>query len=164
MNHNELMRNLRRALAVNEHGLAEIYALSGESMDPEGLKNRLKQSNESGYVECEEATAARMLEALIIHLRGAREGAEPPQPQLPLSNTHSLKKLRIAYDLKDEDMHRRIATEGKELGKQQLKSLFRKPDNKNYLPCSDKLLRVFLKGLVNEARAKLEADSNQSAP
>ena len=160
MNHNELMRNLRRALAVNEHGLAEIYALCGESMEPEALKNRLKQSNESGYVECEEATAARMLEALIIHLRGAREGAEPPQPQLPLSNNHILKKLRIAYDLKDEDMHRLFATEGTELGKQQLKSLFRKADNKNYLACSDKLLRVFLKGLVNEARTKLETDSN----
>lgn len=154
MNHNELMRNLRRALAVNEHGLAEIYALSGDSMDAEGLKNRLKQSNESGYVECEEVTAARMLEAMIIHLRGAKEGAPTPQPQLPLSNNHVLKKLRIAYDLKDEDMHRLFAAEGTELGKQQLKSLFRKEDNKNYLACSEKLLRIFLKSLVNEARAQ----------
>ena len=152
MNHNELMRNLRRALAVNEHGLAEIYALSGETMDPEALKNRLKQSNEPGYEECEEATAARMLEALIVHRRGAREDSPPAPPQLPLNNNHVLKKLRIAYDLKDEDMHELFAGEGHELGKQQLKSLFRKEGNKNYLPCSDKLLRLFLKGLSKRAR------------
>lgn len=152
MNHNELMRNLRRALAVNEQGLAEIYALSGETMDPEALKNRLKQSTESGFEECEELTAARMLEALIIHLRGAKDDAARPQPQIPLSNNHVLKKLRIAYDLKDEDMHSLFAEEDHELGKQQLKSLFRKEGNKNYLPCSDKLLRLFLKGLVKRAR------------
>ena len=156
MNHNELMRNLRRALAVNEHGLEEIYALSGDTLSAEELKNRLKQSNESGFVECEEATAARMLEALILHLRGNRDGAPPPEPQLPLSNNHILKKLRIAYDLKDEDMHRLFAAEGTELGKQQLKALFRKEGHKNYLPCSDKLIRIFLKSLIKEARAKLE--------
>ena len=153
MNHNELMRNLRRALAVNEHGLAEIYALSGETMDPEALKNRLKQSTEAGFEECEEITAARMLEALIIHLRGAKDDATPPQPQIPLNNNHVLKKLRIAYDLKDEDMHALFADEDHELGKQQLKSLFRKEGNKNYLPCSDKLLRLFLKGLVKRVRS-----------
>ncbi len=166
MNHNELMRNLRRAMAVNEHGLADIYALSGDSMDPDALKNRLKQSNEAGFVECEEVTAARMLEALIIHRRGARGGegekAEPPKPQLPLSNNHVLKKLRIAYDLKDEDMHRIFHSAGQELGKQQLKSLFRKEGNKNYLPCSDKLLRLFLKGLIQEARSQLEQDKGSN--
>ena len=153
MNHNELIRNLRKALAVNENGLAEIYALSGQTMSPEDLKSRLKQENEPGFVACEEAVAATLLEAMILHLRGAKEGAAPPTPQIPLSNNHILKKLRIAYDLKDEDMHAIFATEGEELGKQELKSLFRKEGNKNYLPCSDKLLRTFLKGLIKRARS-----------
>lgn len=153
MNHNELMRNLRKALAVNETGLAEIYALTGQAMSPEDLKNRLKQENEPGFVVCEEATAAILLEAMILHLRGAKEGAEPPTPQIPLGNNHTLKKLRIAYNLKDEDMHAVFELEGEELGKQELKSLFRKEGNKNYLPCTDKLLRTFLKGLIKRARA-----------
>lgn len=152
MNHNELMRNLRKALAVNENGLAKIYALSGHSMAPEDLKSRLKQENEPGFEDCEEITAARMLEALIIHQRGAKEGAEPPTPQIPLGNNHILKKLRIAYDLKDEDMHSLFEAEGNPLGKQELKSLFRKEGNKNYLPCSDKLLRLFLKAIIKRAR------------
>lgn len=157
MNHNELMRNLRKALAVNENGLAEIYGLSGQSMTADDLKARLKQENEPGFVACDETTAALLLEAMIIHLRGTKEGAAPPQPQLPLGNNHILKKLRIAYDLKDEDMHAIFAGEDNPLGKQELKSLFRKEGNKNYLACSDKLLRLFLKGLTKRVRGQAEA-------
>lgn len=152
MNHNELLRTLRRALAANEVSMAEVYALSGDTIPPETFKGLLKHANENGFVACDERTAALMLEALILHLRGAREGSEAPQPQLPLTNNHILKKLRIAYDLKDDDMHTLFANEGQELGKQQLKSLFRKEGHRNYLPCSDKLLRVFLKALANQAR------------
>jgi len=156
MNHNELMRNLRRMLAVNEEGLAEIYALSGNTLEPDALKGRLRQSNEPDYVECEEATVAHLLEAMILHLRGQTPGAAAPALQLPLTNNHILKKLRIAYNLKDVDMHALFEDAGQPLGKQQLKSLFRSADNKNYLPCSDKLLRMFLKALAKRARGEIQ--------
>jgi uncharacterized protein YehS (DUF1456 family) len=152
MNHNELMRQLRKTLAVNETGLADIYALSGQSMSPDALKQRLKQENEADFVECEDTTIAYLLEAIIIHLRGAKEGSTVQISQWPLSNNQILKKLRIAYDLKDEDMHSIFEAEETPLSKQELKALFRKEDNKNFQSCSDKLLRAFLHGLSKRAR------------
>ena len=64
-----------------------------------------------------------------------------------------LKKLRVAFQLKDVDMHEIFAAAGFPLSKPELSALFRQPDHKNYRACGDQLLRNFLKGLTARVRA-----------
>ncbi len=65
-----------------------------------------------------------------------------------LSNNDILKKLRVALELKDDDILQILKLADFEVGKSELNALFRKEDHPNYMPCGDQLLRNFLNGLI----------------
>jgi len=65
-----------------------------------------------------------------------------------LSNNDILKKLRVALELKDEDVIKILKLVDYEISKSELGALYRKPDHPNYKACGDQLLRNFLNGLV----------------
>jgi uncharacterized protein YehS (DUF1456 family) len=65
-----------------------------------------------------------------------------------LSNNDILKKLRVALELKDEDVIHILKLADFDLSKSELNALYRKPDHPNYRECGDQLLRNFLNGLI----------------
>lgn len=65
-----------------------------------------------------------------------------------LSNNDILKKLRVALELKDDDILQILKLADFEVSKSELNALFRKEDHPNYMPCGDQLLRNFLNGLI----------------
>lgn len=69
-----------------------------------------------------------------------------------LSNNDILKKLRVALELKDDDIIAILKLVDFEVSKSELSALFRKEDHPNYMPCGDQLLRNFLNGLVIHKR------------
>ncbi|MGI1130064.1 DUF1456 family protein, partial [Pseudomonas aeruginosa] len=85
--------------------------------------------------------------------RGGRHAARPLPPlELPLSNNMILKKLRVAFELKEEDLHAILDSVDFPVSKPELSALFRKPGHSNYRTCGDQLLRNFLKGLTLRVR------------
>jgi uncharacterized protein YehS (DUF1456 family) len=69
-----------------------------------------------------------------------------------LTNNDILKKLRVALELKDEDIIHILKLNNFEITKSELSALFRKEDHPNYKPCGDQLLRNFLNGLITYKR------------
>jgi len=65
-----------------------------------------------------------------------------------LTNNDILKKLRVALNLRDEDIIQILKLVEFEISKSELGALFRKDDHPNYKPCGDQLLRNFLNGLI----------------
>ncbi len=65
-----------------------------------------------------------------------------------LSNNDILKKLRVALELKDDDILDILKLVDYEISKTELSAVFRKEDHTNYMPCGDQLLRNFLNGLI----------------
>jgi len=65
-----------------------------------------------------------------------------------LSNNDILKKLRVALELKDEDVVKILKLVDFDISKSELNALYRKPDHPNFKECGDQLLRNFLNGLV----------------
>jgi uncharacterized protein YehS (DUF1456 family) len=65
-----------------------------------------------------------------------------------LSNNDILKKLRVALELRDEDVIKILKLADFDITKSELNALYRKPDHPNYKECGDQLLRNFLNGLV----------------
>jgi uncharacterized protein YehS (DUF1456 family) len=55
--------------------------------------------------------------------------------------------LRVALNLKEYEIDLIFKLADIELTKQQIKSIFRNPNHKNYKVCSDELLDKFLEGL-----------------
>ena len=65
-----------------------------------------------------------------------------------LTNNDILKKLRVALELKDEDVVKILKLADFDISKSELNALYRKPDHPNYKSCGDQLLRNFLNGLI----------------
>jgi uncharacterized protein YehS (DUF1456 family) len=69
-----------------------------------------------------------------------------------MTNNLVLKKLRVAFELKEDDMLAVLHDAGFEVSRPELSALFRAPTHKNYRACGDQLLRNFLKGLTARVR------------
>jgi Uncharacterized protein conserved in bacteria len=88
----------------------------------------------------------------VVDRRG-RDESRPPRPlEKHVTNNVVLKKLRVAFELKDVDMHQILAAAGFPISKPEMSALFRQSGHKNFRPCGDQLLRNFLKGLTLRLR------------
>jgi len=87
---------------------------------------------------------------LIVRKRGPKEPQSGPaaKNEPPLNNNAILKKLRIALELKEDDMISIMQLVDIAISKSELSALFRNPGHKNYKVCGDQFLRSFLKGLT----------------
>jgi uncharacterized protein YehS (DUF1456 family) len=65
-----------------------------------------------------------------------------------LTNNDILKKIRVALELRDDDVINILKLADFEISKSELSALYRKPDQPNYKECGDQLLRNFLNGLI----------------
>ena len=106
------------------------------------------KENEPGAVLCSDPLLARFLDGLVVWRRGRDESLPPRPVEDRISNNLVLKKLRVAFELKDVDMHEVFSGAGFPITKPELTALFRQPGHKNYRPCGDQILRNFLKGLT----------------
>jgi uncharacterized protein YehS (DUF1456 family) len=73
-----------------------------------------------------------------------------------LTNNDILKKLRVALELRDDDIIEILKLSDFEISKTELSALFRKEDHPNYKKCGDQLLRNFLNGLITYKRGPRE--------
>lgn len=160
MNNNDVLKRLRYALNITDLKVVELFKLVDYDLPKAQLESIFKTEEEPGYVECDDGLMGRFLEALVISRRGRREGQAPlaaapaPAPASPtrLYNNDILKRLRVALELKDEDIIAIMALAGVAISKSELGALFRKPDHRNYRPCGDQFLRNFLVGLTSKYR------------
>ena len=65
-----------------------------------------------------------------------------------LTNNDIFKKLRVALELRDDDIIKILSLVEFDISKTELSAIFRNEDHPNYKPCGDQLLRNFLNGLV----------------
>ncbi|MDX1640983.1 MAG: DUF1456 family protein, partial [Balneolaceae bacterium] len=95
---------------------------------------------------------AYFLDGLIYYKRG-KSDKHPPRPiRTPVTNNMVLKKLRVAFKLRDDDILEILTSTGFEISKSEVNALFQKPSHSNYREAGDQVLRYFLKGLANCVR------------
>ncbi|MDP3482016.1 MAG: DUF1456 family protein [Sulfuricella sp.] len=149
MINNDVLRSIRYALDLGDAKVVEIIKLAGRDIAQSDLANFLKKEDEEGFVECDDEVMVSFLDGLIIHKRGKMESRpDPDKKPERLTNNTILKKLRVAFELKEEDMHKVLELAGFSVSKPELSALFRVKGHKNYRACGDQLLRNFLKGLT----------------
>lgn len=152
MKNNDVLRSLRYILNISEQKMTEVIALSGLQIPLPELSDMLKDEEDPNYLDCDDELLAHFLDGLIYFKRG-RDDSKPALPlEIPVSNNLVLKKLRVAYQLKEEDMHELLRKADYPLGRSELSALLRKKDHPNYRECGDQVLRYFLKGLKTDQR------------
>ena len=65
-----------------------------------------------------------------------------------LTNNDILKKLRVALELRDDDIVKILKLVDFDITKSEVNALYRNPEHENYKECGDQLLRNFLNGLI----------------
>ncbi len=67
---------------------------------------------------------------------------------MKMTNNDILKKLRVALQLRDDDIIKILELVDFRITKTELGAFFRNVDHPNYKECGDQVLRNFLNGLV----------------
>lgn len=150
MANNELLRSIRDALELDTASMILIFKAAGREVGESAINAFLKSEDEDGHIPCSNPIMGFFLDGLIIHNRGKQEGSPAPAetPLVELSNNAILKKLRIALDLKEEDLIAIFKCAGIVMTKHELTALFRKPGHKHFKTCTSQLLSGFIKGVA----------------
>jgi uncharacterized protein YehS (DUF1456 family) len=147
MTNNDILRSIRYILNVNETKIIEIINLTGFKVSKEDLMSFLKQEDEAGYKNCGDKVLAHFLDGLVIQKRGVKEDRATQPLELPLTNNIILKKIRVAFELRDHDIIQLIEKSGLKISKTELSAFFRNKEHRNYRDCGNQFLRNLLKGM-----------------
>lgn len=165
MTNNDVLKRLRYAFDYSDSQMMEIFAHAGEDVSREQVCNWLKPEEDEDFVSCEDVVLATFLNGLIVALRGKKDGPQPVAEER-LSNNMILMKLRIALNLKSDEMLLMLEDVDMELSQHELTALFRKPGHKHYRECKDQILRKFLKAVQLKFRGHsniAESDTDEDA-
>lgn len=149
MTNNDILRSLRYTLNVPDAKLSEIAALGGLKVEASDMEAYLKRDDEPGFKECNDEIMAHILNGVVLFKRGRDENKPVQVLQTPITNNIVLKKLRVAFELKDNDLTKMIEKSGLRVTKTELSAFFRSREHRNYRECGDQFLRSFLKGLAS---------------
>jgi len=149
MTNNDILRSLRYLLNINDASLIDIIRLGGHEVGGAEVAAFLKKEDEDGYKLCSDVVMAHFLNGLVVYKRGKDESRPPQVVEVPVTNNSVVKKLRVAFELKDDDIIALLEKTSFRVSKTELGAFFRRPDHRNYRDCGDQFLRYFLKGLAS---------------
>jgi uncharacterized protein YehS (DUF1456 family) len=148
MLHNDVLKSLRYLLKCNNAKLLEVCELAGIIVTEEEIFDYLRGEEDPERALVPEEVMAGFLDGLIYLKRGKDPARPMPPHEIPVTNNLVMKKLRVAYELREDDMLKILEQVGFPFGKAQLSALLRKQGHPNYRECGDQVLRNFLKGLA----------------
>jgi uncharacterized protein YehS (DUF1456 family) len=131
--------------------MVSMFKSGGLELKREEVANFLKNEDEPFYNPIVDIDLAAFLNGFINEKRGKKEGEEP-KPEKTLNNNIIFRKLRIALDLKEDDVLEILSSVGMHISPHELSAFFRKPSQAQFRPCKDQILRNFLNGLKKRYR------------
>jgi uncharacterized protein YehS (DUF1456 family) len=126
--------------------MIEIFGLGSLEVTRAQVSDWLKKEDDPDFVAIVDPQLAAFLTGFIVEKRGKKEGEEP-KPEKRLNNNIVFRKLKIALNLKEEDILDVFALVGFKISKHEISAFFRKPDVDQFRPCGDQILRNFLHGV-----------------
>lgn len=154
MIHNDVLRSVRYMLNLGDANLAALIGLGGVEVRTSEVEAYLRNEEDPAYRVCPDDVMASFLDGLIIYRRGRKEGAAPRPPERHITNNTVLKKLRVAFELREDDLLAMMTGAGFKVSRPELSALFRNEGHLNYRPCGDQFLRNFLKALTARVRPR----------
>ena len=151
MTNNDFLRRIRYILDLDDAGMIKLFALVEQPITREKICAMLKKEEDPDYENCSDVLLATFLNGLIIEKRGKKDDVLP-EPEKRLNNNIIFRKLRIAFDLKAEDILSLLAQSDCHISKHELSAFFRKSGNRQFRECKDQIIRNFLSGLQKQHR------------
>jgi uncharacterized protein YehS (DUF1456 family) len=143
---NEILRRIQHALNLKNAQIIKAIEQADVTVAHDKVINWLKDDNDKSCATMKDKELAVFLNGFINLKRGKKEG-EQTKPEVALTNNMIFMKLRIALNMKAEDVLNALEVVGVSLSKYEIGAYFRKPENKNYKVCEDQLLCDYLNGV-----------------
>lgn len=151
MTNNDILRRIRYTFDFNDTKMIAIFKLADYTVNREQVSDWLKKEDDPAYKNCSDTQLAIFLNGFINERRGKKEGPKPV-PEKSLTNNIIFRKLKIALDLKNEDVLNIMSLANLPISKHELSAFFRRTDHKHYRVCKDQILRNFLAGMQTKYR------------
>lgn len=155
MTNNDILRRVRYIFDFSDPKMIAIFGLADCQVTREQIRAWLKKDDDPEFQNCSDTQLAIFLNGFINEQRGKKEGP-PSQPEKSLNNNMIFRKLKIALDMKSEDVLDILKSANVKISKHELSAFFRKPDHKHYRECKDQILRNFLNGVQMKYRENTE--------
>lgn len=146
MTNNDIMRRLRYTFEINDSKMIDLFGLGGSLVTRAQISDWLKKDDDPAFQILNDTDLAAFLNGFIINKRGKKEGKQPI-PERRLNNNIIFRKLKIALNLRDEDILKILDAVRMHISKHELSAFFRNPNQIQYRICEDQILRNFLHGL-----------------
>ena len=143
----EILFRIKEALDLSHAQIAKIVELNGYEIDEEQLRSLLANRKKRAYETIGYELLGNFLDGLIAYKRGENKKRAADEEEVIIDGNLILKKLRVALELKELEIFIIFELADYPLTKQQIKSLFRRPEHKNFKPCDTATLKAFLHGL-----------------
>lgn len=145
---NDILRSLRYTLKANNNDMVRILALADMESTSAGFDTWMAKEDEDGFVRCPDIILSGFLNGLIYEKRGKDDSAPELALERRVNNNTVLKKLRIAFSLKTDDIQAIMTQQNVRVSMPEITAMMRSADHKNYRECGDQFLRYFLRGLT----------------
>jgi uncharacterized protein YehS (DUF1456 family) len=149
----DVLGRLRYIFDYGDAEMVAVFAAADHIVTEEQVRHWLLDEENPSFTELHDRELATFLNGLINFKRGKRPGPAKV-PENRLTNNLIATKLKIALNLKGEDMMRILGLAGFELSNHELSAFFRKPGHKHFRKMNDQVMRKFLQGLQQEIRPK----------
>lgn len=149
MRTNDIFRKITQSLTLGNLQIQQLFALSAIDLNDKEIANLLKTDYQPGFEPMPDYVLLIFLNNLIEQQRGKKNDAEQEviEKHAKISNNDVLKKLRIAYNLHEQQVRDALKLATIELTKSDLAALFRKPGHVHFKACDDELVLDFIEGL-----------------
>jgi uncharacterized protein YehS (DUF1456 family) len=146
MTNNDIIRRIRYTFGFSDSKMIEIFSLAGHQVSRSDISDWLKKEEDPAFNNLNDFQLAVFLNGLIIDKRGKKEG-EQPVPENRLTNNIIFRKLKIALNLKDDEVLKILELADMRISKHELSAFFRNPSQSQYRICNDQIMRNFLQGM-----------------
>ena len=146
MNNNDILRRLRYAFDFSDTKMMSLFESGGIEVSREQISAWMKKDDDPDFQSLHDIKLAVFLNGFINDRRGKKDG-ESAKPEKKLNNNIIFRKLRIALNMKEEDILSVFDLVGMTVSKHEISAFFRKPEQKQYRECKDQILRNFIQGL-----------------
>jgi len=160
MTNNDILRRLRYCLNYNNQQMLAVFAAAKlREISHQELSFWLKKDDDADYKSLSDVDLATFLNGLINQKRGEKPGTPLPAEK-KLNNNLIFRKLKIAFNLKSDEILEILSLANFRFSEHELSALFRKSDHKHFRVCKDQVLRNFLMGLQLKLRPTNPQTSN----
>ncbi len=146
MDNNFFFYKLRKIFKWDEEEMGKLYKSVDYTVSPLDLFAWMKQEQYEGFKVMPDQALNALLNAIIVSTRGLKDGQLPIHEE-KVNNNLSLRKIKIAFELKDTDIIELLKLADIRIGKPELSSFFRDSKHPHYRICGDQFLRNLLKGI-----------------